>query len=333
MITTTELIASLLQDQRQSPAKITGNAFAPSNIALIKYWGKRDRQFNLPVTSSLSVALGDKGANTTISLAPGKHHQVLLNDTIISTDSNFYKRLASFLDAIKPDSKQFYRVMSTMNLPVAAGLASSACGFAALVTAFADLYAWNLPEPILSILCRMGSGSACRSLWQGFVEWHAGERDDGLDSFAEPLPYTMPNLAIGLCILTTAEKPISSTNAMNRTTQTSILYDVWPKQVMTDLAQMKQALATQDFALMGQVAERNALAMHATMLSANPAVCYFLPETVQVMHTIWQLRNEGMPIYFTEDAGPNIKILAQKQDIPAINKMIKNTEWISGVGN
>lgn len=328
MKTKQELVRSLLAEQSQTPAKLVGKAFAPSNIALVKYWGKRNSELNLPVTGSLSIALGEKGAHTQISFNHHDTHEVLLNGTLITADTKFYNRLAEFLDLIKPKADVFYRVETNMNLPVAAGLASSACGFAALIKAFADLYGWNLPEPILSILCRIGSGSACRSLWQGFVEWHGGEHPDGLDSFAEPLPYTMPDLAIGLCILTSAEKPISSREAMNRTTKTSILYESWPKQVMIDLSQMKQALATQDFEAMGQIAERNALAMHATMLTSTPAVCYILPETMQVMHQVWQLRQEGIAVYFTEDAGPNVKLLARVQDIDKINALIENVEWL-----
>jgi len=322
------MLAELLTTQPKKPSKLVGEAFAPSNIALIKYWGKRDLILNLPITNSLSISLGEKGARTRISLNSANQNTVLLNGHLIAHDSAFYKRLSDFLDSIKPDPQQFYNVETTMNLPVAAGLASSACGFAALVKAFADLYNWDIPEPILSILCRMGSGSACRSLWQGFVEWHAGERADGLDSFAAPLPYTMPDLAIGLCILSSAEKPISSREAMRRTVETSTLYESWPKQVMFDLAEIKQALENQDFHNMGCIAERNALAMHATMLATAPAVCYFLPETVAIMHKIWKLRAEGLSVFFTEDAGPNIKILARQTDIQFINQQIESIDWV-----
>lgn len=328
MIRQTEFIKSLLKDQPVYPVKSVGHAFAPSNIALVKYWGKRDHILNLPATGSLSIALGEKGATTQISPNDQPYYEVVLNGAAIPAESPFYQRLAVFLDLIKPLQNQYYRINTEINLPVAAGLASSACGFAALVKAFADLYYWNLPEPILSILCRMGSGSACRSLWQGFVEWHRGERADGLDSFAEPLPYQMPDLVIGLCILSSKEKLLSSREAMNRTTETSILYESWPKQVMLDLSQMKQALQNQDFVLMGQTAERNAMSMHATMLACTPAVCYFLPETLAVMHQVWQLRREGIPVYFTEDAGPNIKLIAKRQDIARIDNAIANIEWI-----
>lgn len=322
------MIKDLLASQAKTPQKDMGQAFAPSNIALIKYWGKRNALLNLPMTSSLSISLGDKGAHTRIQLTDASMHQVTLNSDIIGQSHPFHQRLSHFLNLIKPDAEQFYRVDTTMNLPVAAGLASSACGFAALVKAFADLYAWDLPEPILSILCRMGSGSACRSLWQGFVEWHRGERDDGLDSFAEPLPYSFPDLAIGLHILTTAEKAIGSREAMNITTKTSVLYEAWPKQVEQDLSQLKHALIEQNFDLLGGTAEHNALSMHATMLAASPSICYVLPETLAAMQTIWHLRKEGLPIYFTEDAGPNLKILTLKPYIQKINAHFPNLEWV-----
>jgi diphosphomevalonate decarboxylase len=255
-------------------------------------------------------------------------HQVILNGELVATTHVFHQRLSHFLNLIKPALDAFYRIETRLNLPVAAGLASSACGFAALIKAFSDLYAWDLPEPILSILCRMGSGSACRSLWQGFVEWHRGERDDGLDSFAEPLPYSFPDLAIGLHILTRAEKPIASRDAMNITTKTSLLYEAWPKQVEQDLSQLKHALIEQDFERLGTVAEHNALSMHATMLSAYPPICYLLPETLAAMQTIWQLRKAGLPIYFTEDAGPNLKILTLQPYIQHINAHFPNLEWV-----
>ncbi len=322
------MIKQLLAQQAQTPQKAFGEAFAPSNIALIKYWGKRQSLLNLPMTSSLSISLGAKGAKTRISAIDAVQNQVFLNGHIISVDDPFHQRLSHFLNLLKPDPKQFYHIDTELNLPVAAGLASSACGFAALVKAFADLYTWNLPEPILSILCRMGSGSACRSLWQGFVEWHRGEREDGLDSYAEPLPYTLPGLIIGLHLIQTGQKPISSREAMNITTQTSVLYETWPKQVEQDLAQIKNALEQQNFQRVGEVAEHNALAMHATMLAARPSICYFLPETLLAMQKIKNLRSEGLPIYFTEDAGPNLKILSLAPYRTEIQKHFPNLEWV-----
>jgi diphosphomevalonate decarboxylase len=321
------MLKSLLASQPQSPQKSCGTAFAPSNIALIKYWGKRQSLLNLPMTSSLSISLGEKGAHTRITPIDGPVNQVYLNGQQVKENNKFHQRLSHFLNLLQPNPSQAYQIDTQLNLPVAAGLASSACGFAALVKAFADLYAWDLPDPILSILCRIGSGSASRSLWQGFVEWHRGEREDGLDSYAEPLPYTMPHLVIGLLIFSNAQKSIGSREAMNHTTQTSQLYASWPHQVEQDLVKMKHALEQQNFQLMGETAENNAMAMHATLLAAQPSICYFLPETIRAMHQIRALRQDGLQVYWTQDAGPNLKVLTLEHQRSQLEQVLGPMEW------
>src|SRR5690606_6915553 len=154
-----------------------------------------------------------------------------------------------------------------------AGLASSACGFASLVSALNDLLDWKLAKRDLSILARLGSGSAARSLWMGFVEWHAGVQADGMDSYADALPFEWPELCIGILALSDKEKPISSREAMQRTVSTSVLYNSWPKKVLQDMIIIKQALQVKNFSLLGGTAESNALTMHATMLSSWPPIC------------------------------------------------------------
>lgn len=157
-------------------------AFAPANIALCKYWGKRDTTLNLPLTSSLSISLGKKGATCTVQLSDQLQDICILNGKTLAVDSKFSTRITQFLDLFRPCEKMFFHVNSQMNIPLAAGLASSACGFASLVLALNDFFGWKLSQQELSILARLGSGSACRSLVQGFVEWQAGLRADGMDS-------------------------------------------------------------------------------------------------------------------------------------------------------
>ena len=319
---------NLLSEQHKAPQKDMGQDFAPRNIALIKYWGKRDAELNLPMTASLSISLGNKGAHTSIRVIDRGHDRIFLNAQEIKTDSAFYQRSQKFLDLVRPNLETHYEINTEMNIPIAAGLASSACGIAALIKALQDLYQWQLPDTMLSIMCRIGSGSACRSLWQGFVEWHRGEYDDGLDSYAEPLPYTMDNLCIGLLIINDQEKAISSREAMAITTQSSLLYESWPKQVAHDLRLMKHALEQQDFDLLGKTAEHNALSMHATMLSSQPSICYSNSDTIRAMHQIWQLRREGLSLYFTQDAGPNLKLLFEQKDAAIVQKHFPNIEII-----
>ncbi len=312
------------------PVKETGSAFAPSNIALCKYWGKRDKILNLPATSSLSVSLGCLGTRTAISLN-SKADKVLLNKKLIDSESVFVKRLIAFLDMFRPVD-QFFSIETENNIPTAAGLASSASGYAALVMAINDFLGNVLSNDQLSVLARMGSGSACRSIYQGFVLWERGELDDGMDSFAKRLPFEWPGFCIGIVHVTESEKPVSSRVAMNRTVDTSVFYQNWPKRVEKDLDAILAALKTQDFDLLGRSSESNALAMHATMIDTWPPVLYWQPETVAVFHKVWQMRSQGIPVYITIDAGPNVKLLFQSSNLSDIQTVFNNITVIQPFG-
>lgn len=316
-------------DTLSVPRHEKGLAFAPTNIALCKYWGKRDLELNLPLTSSLSIALPDKGALTTLTLHDKLRDEVILNGEELAADSGFVKRISQFLDLFRSDKKWTLQIDIQMNIPVAAGLASSACGFASLVSALNDLFDWKLSRRELSLLARLGSGSAARSLWMGFVEWHAGVQSDGMDSYAEPLSFEWPEFCIGILALSDKEKPVSSREAMQRTVSSSILYSCWPKKVLQDMVIIKQALQVKNFSLLGGTSESNALTMHATMLSSWPPICYFLPETIAAMHKVWDLRKNGLEIYFTEDAGPNLKLLFLKENTDKVQSEFSKMEIIN----
>ncbi len=300
-------------------------AFAPSNIALCKYWGKRNALLNLPVTSSLSLSLGALGSTCRLEAMDG-NDTVTLDGTPLPSDHPFVTRLTRYLDLVRPYADAGYKVETKNTIPTAAGFASSASGFAAVVQALTALYGWELTPEKRSILARLGSGSAARSLWQGLVEWHAGVRDDGMDSFAEPLEAQWPDLRIGLLILEAGEKPIGSREAMQRTVNSSPLYRAWPETVATHLEEIKSAIETRDIQRLGSAAEQNALAMHATMIAASPPVLYWKPESMQTMQAVWDARREGVPVFLTMDAGPNIKLLFQAQDETAIRARFPNMQ-------
>ena len=312
--------AVLAERKKVLPRNKMGTAYAPSNIALCKYWGKRDQELNLPMTSSLSISLGDKGATTEISVEDVTHDVAYLNGGLIDWTSPFGKRLRVFLDLFRCNQSLHFLLNIKTNIPIGAGLASSACGFASLVKALDHLFGWELQENELSILARLGSGSASRSVREGFVEWHVGVKNDGMDSFGEHIPEQWPDLRIGLLVLNEHEKPVSSRDAMQRTVTTSSLYSAWPAKVSRDLSALKQAINLKDFVLLGKTAESNAMTMHATMLGAWPSICYFLPETIVAMNKIWQLRREGLELFFTQDAGPNLKLIFLEKD----TEMVKN---------
>jgi diphosphomevalonate decarboxylase len=316
MMTKAEIVAQILNGRGRAPAA-GGYAFAPSNIALCKYWGKRDEELNLPVTASLSISLGRLGSTTKLSLRPDSD-VVRLDKKELAPDSPFARRIGAFLDLFRRDAGMYFEVEAVNTIPTAAGFASSASGFAALVTALDELFGWELDKRELSILARLGSGSACRSLHHGFVEWRAGTRPDGMDSYGERLDAAWPELRLGLLVITAAEKSMGSRPAMKRTIETCALYKSWPEKAAADLALLKKAIAEKDFHLLGATAESNALAMHATMIASWPPVVYWRPESLAAMQAIWAARANAVPVYFTMDAGPNLKLIFQAGDEAAV---------------
>lgn len=305
-----DVVRLILADKLgRMPVKFCATATAPANIALVKYWGKRNEELNLPVTSSLSVSLGPLGTETSICLSTTPRDEIFLNGQPVPARSKFARNLVSFLNLFRPSPTVFFKVDTRNTVPTAAGMASSASGFAALAMALDDLFGWQLPKERLSILARLGSGSACRSVYQGFVEWEAGADEDGMDSYAVPVEGRWPELRIGVVTISEDQKAISSREAMKRTRRTSSLYDSWPIKVVHDLALIKEAIESRNFELLGQTAESNALAMHATALAAWPPVLFWHPQTIAVFQDIWALRENGLPLYFTIDAGPNVKLL------------------------
>ncbi|MDD3276699.1 MAG: diphosphomevalonate decarboxylase [Kiritimatiellales bacterium] len=302
-----------------------GEAFAPANIALCKYWGKRDADLNLPVNSSLSISLGKLGTKTVVKFAKTAD-RVFLNGKPAPKD--FADRISKYLDLFRADG-QFFEVRTKNNIPTAAGLASSASGFAALVKALDQLLGWGFNPRELSMLARLGSGSATRSLYEGFAVWHAGVRADGMDSYAESFSNAWKDLRVGILEVSNVRKKTGSTDGMNRTVETSELYEAWPAQADCDFDELRTAVAAQDFTLLGETAENNALAMHATMLAAWPPLCYWKPQTLALMQKVWQARENGLELYFTIDAGPNLKLLFLKENQAAVKKLFPKVQIVN----
>jgi diphosphomevalonate decarboxylase len=324
-----DVVRKILADRfQQSPVYQTAEAFAPTNIALCKYWGKRDTELNLPLTSSLSVSLAHKGALTRLTVNDLACDVISLNNQKIKLSDIFSQKLIEFLNLFRAETAPKFNINIDSNIPIAAGLASSACGFAVLVRVLDKLYDWQLSLTQQSILARLGSGSACRSLWDGFVEWEMGVASDGMDSHGQALPAKWPELSVGLHVIAATPKKLSSRLAMQQTVLTSQLYQAWPQQVKMDLANLKTAISEKDFLTLGKTAENNALAMHATMLSAWPPIQYSLPETHASMDKVWQLRREGLNVFFTQDAGPNLKLLFLAQDLKAVTEQFSNIEVV-----
>ena len=319
-----EFVNQLLKRAKGKPGT-RGEAFAPANIALCKYWGKRNAELNLPVNSSLSISLGKLGTRTIIKFAKNAD-RIFLNGKPAPKD--FSARLSAYLDLFRAEG-QFFEVRTKNTIPTAAGLASSASGFAALIKALDQLMNWGFNPRELSMLARVGSGSASRSLYEGFAVWHAGQRADGMDSHAEPLGGEWPNLRVGILEVSKTRKKVGSTEGMNRTVETSELYEVWPKQAECDFDELRDAIAAKIFPMLGKTAENNALAMHATMLAAWPPLCYWKPQSVSLMHKVWAAREKGLELYFTMDAGPNLKLLFLKENQAAVKKLFPKVQVVT----
>lgn len=330
------IVDKILGTKIGMPQKKTGEAFAPANIALCKYWGKRDAVLNLPHTHSLSISLNDLGARTRICMRDTKEFlqdRVILNGEEVDKNKPFAKALTSFLDLFRVHKNMYFQVETNVNTPIAAGLASSASGFAALTKALNDLYAWELELDKLSILARLGSGSASRSLWDGFVEWQRGHCREGLDSHGIPLGIKWPELKVGLLIVNAEPKNISSRMAMEKTVNTSPFYKVWPEIVAKDLAILKSAIEERNFKELGNIAEANAQAMHALMMTARPSIIYSTPETLKAQHQIWKLREAGLSLYFTQDAGPNLKLLFLEKDFTDVQNVFPTLKVVTPFEN
>jgi diphosphomevalonate decarboxylase len=321
-----DIVQLILQNKSLEPQKKMGEGRASTNIALIKYWGKKDERLRIPTNSSLSVALPDKSTLTKITLSDKNHNEVILNGKALDVASPFANRLSIYLDYFRSTSTMYFKINTEVNFPVAAGLASSASGFAALVLALNDFFAWQLTKKELSILARLGSGSACRSLWSGFVEWHAGSKDDGMDSYAEQLDITWPELCAGVIVCEAKAKKINSTIAMQHTMSTSPFFNDWVSQSNKDLMQIKEAIQAKDFVLMGEIAEANAMMMHASCIAARPAILYWQPETLAIIHKIQALRQQGVPVYLTIDAGANLVLFFIQDEKQAIIKALPKAE-------
>lgn len=326
-----QTVERVLAGRRLAPGNGAG-AYAPANIALVKYWGKRDEELNLPVTGSLSISLGPLGSHVELARAPGAADVVWLNGKPLAADQSFARRARAYLDLFRPAADFFFELKARNTVPTAAGFASSASGFAALAKAVDAFFGLGLSVRELSILARLGSGSAARSLQDGFVEWRAGTAPDGLDSYAERLAAEWPELRIGALMLCEHEKPIGSREGMRRSVATCEFYREWPGRVAKDLAALKAAIAEKNFAALGEIAEGNALAMHALMLATRPPILYALPETVSAMRKIWAMRQDGLPIWFTMDAGPNVKLLFEAKDEAHVRERFPGVEVVAPFG-
>ncbi|HTV84529.1 MAG TPA: diphosphomevalonate decarboxylase [Dyella sp.] len=305
---------------------------AQPNIALVKYWGKRDAALNLPAVGSISITLDSLWTRTEVRFVPGqKGDQVSLNGR---SDEAEAKRITACLDLLRQRAAVDWgaQVASRNNFPTAAGLASSASGFAALVHAGANALGLALSEAEQSVLARRCSGSAARSIFGGYVQWAHGRLADGTDSVAEPLlaAGAWP-LRVAVAITSKAAKQVGSSEGMRRTAQTSPYQSAWVDTQEADLAVARDAILARDFQALAQISEYSCLKMHALAMAAQPGLLYWNGATMECMHRVRALRQQGLPVFFTVDAGPQLKAVCEPSAIEQVKAALRDVPGVLDV--
>lgn len=306
-------------------------ARAHPNIALVKYWGKRDLALNLPAAGSLSMTLAPLHTETRVTFDEALGEDQIEMNGVEVLEGPKKARVIAFLDGIRAMAKldAFARVVTDNNFPTAAGLASSASGFAALALAATHAAGLELSPTDLSILARQGSGSAARSIFGGFAEMLSGTLTDGSDCHARQVaPEGHWDLRCLVAITAEGEKSLGSTDGMLETMKTSSYYKEWLHTVPPDLEEAHRAIDARDFEHLTAIAERSCLRMHASAIAADPGILYWNPATVRLIHTVRHARRDGGNLFFTIDAGPHVKVFCPAAECDAVETLLRQTEGV-----
>ncbi|XP_003383859.1 PREDICTED: diphosphomevalonate decarboxylase-like [Amphimedon queenslandica] len=311
---------------------------APVNIAVIKYWGKRNEELILPINSSLSVTLhqNELRAKTMITLSSSfDEDQMWLNDKEedisnprIQRCLREIRRLATKTCSIDPSYLEGHvQIRSENNFPTAAGLASSAAGYACLVYCLSQVY--GLKDVDISVIARQGSGSACRSVYGGFVSWEKGEREDGEDSIAEQVCPDMhwPDLQVLILVVSEQKKTVSSTSGMRTSVETSSLINFRANNVVpARMDEMKQAIKEKDFSTFATLTMKDSNQFHAVCLDSYPPIMYMNDASKYIVQlvTAYNLLYSSPRLAYTFDAGPNAVLFTPGGNIGEILGLVQH---------
>lgn len=302
-------------------------ALAHPNIAFIKYWGIRDEALHLPANDSLSLTIGPLATRTTVEF-----DQQLSQDILILNGKQLtgpaLTRMQGFMDQLRRQAGKiiYARVTSDNNFPISAGLASSASAFAALALAGTAALGLKLSESELSSLARYGSGSASRSIPGGFVTWETNP--ESKTSFAASFaPTDYWRLCDCIAIISKTHKAVSSQDGM-KNAPSSPLQAARIADTSRRLAKCKQAILNRDFEALATVVEQDSNLMHAVMMTAEPPLFYWHPQSLALMQAIKAWQAEGLPVTYTLDAGPNVHVICPQT---VANKVMRRLDQFPGV--
>lgn len=312
------------------------SAIAHSNIALIKYWGRssqHDPQLNIPLNDTVSMTKHGltNGINlqthTTIEFAPELDRDIVMveDQEVVGRHLDRVVRVVDHLRWQAQVSHRF-RMVSRNDFPTQAGLASSASAFAALALAAATALGLNFTREQLSTIARLGSGSAARSIHGGFVYCYRGHSHE--TAYAEQIcPRNCFEMNAVIAIVDMGRKTITSDEG-HRLAATSPFNEIRIRKSQQQAQQIRKLILENDFNAVGQMAEANCLYMHAVMMTSQPSLFYWQPTTLKIIKTIHQLREAGLPCYFTIDAGPNVHCLCQPQNMLELQKILNSIDGV-----
>lgn len=309
---------------------LTATARSHSNIAFVKYWGNRDDALRLPSNGSLSMNLAGLDTVTTVRFRSDlTADRFVLNGA--SQAGAAAERVSHHLDLFRnlAQTNLHADVVSENNFPAGAGIASSASAFSALSLAASAALGLALGERTLTRLARRGSGSASRSVPGGFVELHAGEDDATAysESIAPPDHWALVDL---VAIVSRSHKKVGSTGG-HPLAETSPLQPARVDDTPRRLSLCREAILSRDFAALATVAEHDTLLMHAVMMTSRPALMYWEPPTLAVIESVRRLREDGIPAFFTIDAGPNVHVITTEPHAGELTDALNGVEGVQTV--
>lgn len=336
-------------------------AIAPANIAFIKYWGKKDETLRIPANDSISMNLSNAYTITTVEFSEKyyKDEFIILSNVILGrseattpesdSGSNFVgasmgrqarmtkrdnkeeQRVTKHLDRIRKiaNSKLFAKVVSQNSFPKGTGIASSASGFAALTLAAANASGLKLSEKELSILARLGSGSACRSIPDGFVYWKTGKTSS--DSYAYSLyEESYWDLRDIIAVASEDKKKTTSTKG-HEDAGSSIFFETRIKNLPQRIEKLKKALRNKDIKIFGELVEEEAIELHTIMMTQKPPLFYWNGSTIEIIKKVHEWRNNGLLVYFTIDAGPNVHLICEKEEEKEVLGKVRELDFVKDV--
>jgi diphosphomevalonate decarboxylase len=305
----------------------SAEAIANPNIAFIKYWGDKDSRLRIPANGSISMNLDNLFTRTSVNFDPALTlDELRLDGEIVSGLP--HERVSKFLDHVRQmaGTSDYARVESENNFPTGSGIASSASAFAALSLAASTAAGLHLGEKELSRLARRGSGSACRSVPGGFVEWQVGEDDASSYAFSIAPP---DHWELNDCIAVVSQEHKDTGSSQGHLlADSSLLQSVRVGDTSRRLDICRGAILSRDFKAFAEIVELDSNLMHAVMMTSKPRLLYWQPATLAVMQAVVEWRSKGIPVCFTIDAGPNVHVLTPGE---FSSRVIANLVQIPGV--